>query len=45
MLPKNIRLDVGEDIFVMGYPLGIYDEVHNLPVIRGGTISSPYPIP
>jgi hypothetical protein len=45
MLPKNIQLDVGEDVFVMGYPLGIYDEVHNLPVIRGGTISSAYPIP
>jgi hypothetical protein len=45
MLPENIQLDVGEDVFIMGYPLGIYDEVHNLPVIRGGTISSAYPIP
>jgi hypothetical protein len=45
MLPKDILLDVGEDVFIMGYPLGIYDEVHNLPVIRGGTTSSAYPIP
>jgi hypothetical protein len=37
MLPNDIQLDVGEDVFIMGYPLGIYDEVHNLPVIRGGT--------
>ena len=29
----------------MGYPLGIYDEIHNIPLTRGGTISSPYPIP
>lgn len=33
MLPENVRLDVGEDVFIMGYPLGIYDKVHNLPVI------------
>jgi hypothetical protein len=45
MLPKDIQLDVGEDVFIIGYPLGIYDEVHNLPVIRGGTTSSAYPIP
>jgi hypothetical protein len=45
LLPTNLQLDVGEDVFVMGYPLGIYDEIYNLPVIRGGTISSAYPIP
>jgi S1-C subfamily serine protease len=44
LLPKDLQLEVGEDVFIMGYPLGIYDEVHNLPVIRGGTISSAYPI-
>jgi hypothetical protein len=32
-------------VFVMGYPLGIYDEVYNLPIVRGGNIASPYPIP
>jgi len=45
LLPNNIQLNVGEGVFVMGYPWGIYDEVHNLPLTRGGTISSPYPIP
>jgi Trypsin-like peptidase domain len=45
LLPNDIQLNVAEDVFVMGYPLGIYDEVHNLPLTRGGTISSPYPIP
>jgi hypothetical protein len=39
------KLDIADDIFIMGYPLGIYDEVHNLPLVRGGTVSSPYPIP
>jgi hypothetical protein len=42
---KEYKLDIADDIFIMGYPLSIYDEVHNLPLIRGGTISSPYPIP
>lgn len=45
MLDKKSRLDIADDIFAMGYPLGIYDEVHNLPLVRGGTVSSPYPIP
>jgi hypothetical protein len=33
---KEYKLDIADDIFIMGYPLGIYDEVHNLPLIRGG---------
>ena len=45
MLEKRFRLDIGDDIMVMGYPFGIYDHVHNLPLTRGGTISSPHPIP
>ena len=45
LLAEDIQLNVGEDVFIMGYPLGIYDEVHNLPLTRGGTLSSPYPIP
>lgn len=44
LLPTNIKLHVAEDVFIMGYPLGTYDEIHNLPIIRNGTISSAYPI-
>ena len=44
LLPTNIQLNIAEDIFIMGYPLGTYDEVHNLPIIRNGTISSAYPV-
>lgn len=45
LLPNNIRLHVGEDVIVMGYPLGIFDDTHNLPISRNGIIASAYPIP
>jgi hypothetical protein len=45
LLDKRFRLDIGDDVMVIGYPLGIYDHVHNTPIVRGGTISSPHPIP
>ncbi|MGI0045264.1 MAG: hypothetical protein ACRD47_16280, partial [Nitrososphaeraceae archaeon] len=38
LLPNNIRLHVGEDVIVMGYPLGIFDDTHNLPISRNGII-------
>ena len=46
LLPDNIQLEIGEDIMVMGYPLGkYYDSVYNLPIIRSGIIASAYPVP
>jgi len=45
-LPPNIQLQIGEDVLVMGYPLGeYYDSINNLPIVRNGIISSPYPVP
>ena len=42
----KLHLEIGEDILVMGYPLGCYyDNVFNLPVIRSGTLASAYPVP
>ncbi len=34
-------LDAIEEILFVGYPSGIYDHVHNLPVSRKGTTASP----
>jgi hypothetical protein len=46
LLPKRIRLQIGEDVLVMGYPLGeYYDSKYNLPVIRNGIVASAYPVP
>jgi len=41
-LPKNYKLDPGEDVFVMGYPLSFYDTQHNLPIFRNAMIASTY---
>ena len=45
LLSANIQLHIGEYVFVMGYPLGVYDDIHNLPILRNGIIASAYPIP
>ena len=44
-LPENYPLHPGEDVFVMGYPLGFHDEHHNLPVFRNAMIASVYGVP
>jgi hypothetical protein len=38
-------IPIGEDLLVIGYPLGIYDRVHNTPIIRRASIASPYLLP
>lgn len=45
LLPSQIQLHVNDDVFVLGYPLDLYDDLHNLPTAIGGTLASPYPIP
>jgi S1-C subfamily serine protease len=41
-LPSQYPLDPGVDIFIMGYPLGFYDDKNNLPVFRNAMIASSY---
>ncbi|MBO6286444.1 MAG: trypsin-like peptidase domain-containing protein [Bacilli bacterium] len=39
---KDIEvLDAIEEVIMIGYPKGIYDEYNNLPVVRKGILSSP----
>jgi hypothetical protein len=46
LLPPHVQLRIGEDVLIMGYPLGeYYDNIYNLPVVRNGIISSAYPVP
>lgn len=33
---------VGEPLLVVGFPLGFYDTLHNLPVVRGAVLGSAY---
>jgi len=36
------QIDAVEDVYFIGYPNGLYDDVHNLPIIRKGTTSTPF---
>jgi Ni,Fe-hydrogenase maturation factor len=35
-------LDVGDQVLVVGYPMFFYDEQHNLPIVKTGTVATPY---
>lgn len=41
---SNIKIGF-EKIFVMGYPYGWHDSLHNLPITRIGHLSSPFGVP
>lgn len=43
--PDDLVMDIGSDALVIGYPLGFYDEVNNLPVIRNAAVASDYGVP
>lgn len=44
-LPKQYPLSPGDDIFIMGYPLGFHDAPNNLPIFRNAMIASTYGVP
>lgn len=44
-IPNDIDISIGEDVQVIGYPLGFHDQVHNLPIVRNATMASVYPVP
>ncbi len=43
-LPEKYPLPPGQDVFVLGYPRGISDTKHNLPLARNAMVSSVYPV-
>jgi hypothetical protein len=44
-IPEDVAIQVGEDVVVMGYPLGLHDVEYNLPLVGRGTLASFYPSP
>jgi len=44
-IPADVDISIGEDLQVIGYPLGFHDQLHNLPIIRSATLASVYPVP
>jgi len=43
--PENLVVGLGDDVLVIGYPLGFHDNLHNLPISRIASVASEYPIP
>ncbi len=44
-LPKKYLLPPGQDLFVLGYPRGVSDTKHNLPLARNAMVSSTHGVP
>ena len=41
-IPDKFIINPGEDVMVIGFPRGLSDSVHNLPLVRNALISSAY---
>lgn len=39
---RQYYLELGTELLIVGYPLGFYDELYNMPVVRSGTLASQY---
>ena len=44
LVPILREVSVGEDVLIVGYPVGFYDFKNNLPIVKSGTIASTYNI-
>jgi hypothetical protein len=44
-VPRDMDLSLGENVLVVGYPVGLFDELHSLPIVRSASIASIYPVP
>jgi len=44
-IPPDVDIAIGEDVLVIGYPLGFHDNLHNLPIVRNAVMASVYPVP
>jgi hypothetical protein len=45
LAPDDLVMDIGSDASVIGYPLGFYDDVNNLPITRDAVVASDYQVP
>lgn len=44
-IPQDVSIPIGEDVLVLGYPMGFHDTLHNLPIVRNAIMASVYPVP
>jgi hypothetical protein len=41
-LAQDLRVEIGDSVLVIGFPLGFHDTLHHLPVARGAIIASSF---
>lgn len=44
-VPKDLILEIDQELMVMGFPKGFSDDLFNLPIIRNASLASVYPVP
>jgi S1-C subfamily serine protease len=44
-ITEDVIVGLGDPLVIIGYPLGFYDELYNLPVARQGAVASVFPVP
>lgn len=45
LVPDDVAVSIGDDVLVIGFPLGFHDRVHNLAIVRTATLASVYDVP
>ncbi|MEM6757583.1 MAG: serine protease [Planctomycetota bacterium] len=45
LMDESRALPLGQEVIVVGFPLGFEDTLHRLPLIRRATLASVYPLP
>jgi hypothetical protein len=45
ILHMDKALPLGQDVLILGFPLGFHDTLHNLPIVRSATIASSFSHP
>lgn len=45
ILNSDEELPLGQDVLILGYPLGFHDTLHNLPIVRSATIATSFSHP
>ncbi len=45
IMGKNEAMPLGQDVLILGFPLGFHDTLHNLPIVRSATLASSFAHP
>lgn len=42
LLPPGARIDIGNQVWIIGYPMGLFEPKHYLPIVRTGILATTY---